>query len=317
MKFIQGQLNLLTTSLAGRISLQNYRMLMGHIFVGAFFTYTLFNLNDYANIGGLTYEFGAPVVTEFSREYVDDTFTSYEFSSEIKSFYKVDLARINDLPKAELRSMILRAMPAKLRRASIPFIDDALIVASKYDLDPFWLLAVMWTESHFNPNAESRVYAQGLMQVMPGTARYISQKLQRKFPKKNIKKHIRTPKTNIEYGAFYLNYLTKKFDGNFTYATVAYNMGPAFVKESLKKGRPIGRKNLYLDKVMRHYKKITKIYNSETKNMPRPFELTYVVKEPVDGPRYFVPVVKDQSLSNKKRELYAYLTTLEATHNVN
>lgn len=307
----------MTTSLAGRMPLQNYRMLMGHIFVGAFFTYTLFNLNDYANIGGLTYEFGAPVVTEFSREYVDDTFSSYEFSSKVKAFHKVDLGRINDLPKAELRSMILRSMPAKLRRASIPFIDDALLVASKYNLDPFWLLAVMWTESHFNPNAESRVYAQGLMQVMPATARYISHKLQRKFPKKNVKNYIRSPKTNIEYGAFYLNYLTKKFNGNFTYATVAYNMGPAFVKGSLRRGRPIGKKNIYLDKVMRHYKKITSVYVNETKNMPRPFELTYVVKEPVDGLRFFVPAVKETSESNKKQELYAYLTPFEAVRNVN
>ncbi|EQC48167.1 transglycosylase SLT domain protein [Bacteriovorax sp. BSW11_IV] len=317
MKFLQVQLNLLTTQVASRLPWQNYRLLLGHVFIGAFFSYTLLNLNDYANIGGLTYEFGAPVVKEFSKEYIDDTFSSYEFDSEIRPFSKIDLSRINEVPKAELRSMILRSMPAKLRRASIPFIDDALKAASKYQIDPFWLLAIMWTESHFNPNAESHVYAQGLMQVMPSTAKYIAGKLTHDFPKKNVKKYIRTPKRNIEYGAFYLNYLHNKFSGNSMHATVAYNMGPAFVRISLKNGRPVGKKNLYLTKVRKNYKRLTSIYRSEVQNMPRPYELTYVVQEPIHGVKFFVPQAKEKTDKILKTSLYAFLSPVSASHIIN
>jgi hypothetical protein len=46
------------------------------------------------------------------------------------------------------------------------YVSHAIEVANEVNLDPVLLLAIMATESSFNPNAQSRAGAQGLMQVL-------------------------------------------------------------------------------------------------------------------------------------------------------
>ncbi len=56
--------------------------------------------------------------------------------------------------------------------------EDSIIKYSKeYELDPYYVCAVIWTESKFDSNAESRVGAIGLMQLMPETAVWIEKKI--------------------------------------------------------------------------------------------------------------------------------------------
>ena len=184
----------------------------------------------------------------------------YAFAGAAPKSRRVDLRFVSSLAADEAHNLILNSLPPVMRPRLSPHLPVALRYAEHYALDPFWVLAVMWTESHFQKDVVSSANARGLMQVMPGTALYIGQRLGKGMSRKVLLEYAEDPVGNIEFGTYYLSYLLKKFRGNHSLATVAYNMGPYWVLGRLRSGGPVGVKNMYLDKVNRAYRRLTRKY---------------------------------------------------------
>jgi membrane-bound lytic murein transglycosylase B len=89
--------------------------------------------------------------------------------------------------------------------------------ATEYGVDPALVRAVIHAESAFNKDALSRKGAQGLMQLMPGTADMYG--VMDAFD----------PDQNIQAGTAHLAMLLQKYRGDITLATAAYNAGEGAV----------------------------------------------------------------------------------------
>jgi soluble lytic murein transglycosylase-like protein len=80
-------------------------------------------------------------------------------------------------------------------------------------VDPRLIHAVIWQESKYKTDAVSHVGAQGLMQLMPATAK--------RFGCEDAN----DSESNVNAGAKYLRFLLKRFDGNVSLALAGYNAG--------------------------------------------------------------------------------------------
>lgn len=109
---------------------------------------------------------------------------------------------------------------------------------TEHGVDPFLIKAVIKAESNFDRKAVSAKGAQGLMQLMPGTARDFQ--VDDPFD----------PQENIVGGAKYLRYLLDCYDGDIELSLAAYNAGPGNVKNKIPK---IRETKLYVSKVLEHY----------------------------------------------------------------
>ena len=92
-------------------------------------------------------------------------------------------------------------------------------LSAKYDLSPSLIEAMVWQESRWRHDAVSPVGAQGLTQLMPGTAR-------------DLGVDPRDPFANLEGGARYLREQLDRFDGDLEKALAAYNAGPGRVERA-------------------------------------------------------------------------------------
>lgn len=114
------------------------------------------------------------------------------------------------------------------------------LLAPDYGLDPNLILAIIQTESNFNPRARSPKNAQGLMQLIPSTAA--------RFGVRD-----RTdPVQNLHGGMAYMRWLLSFFQGDLQLSLAGYNAGERAVEKYLGVPPYQETKN-YVRKVMRAY----------------------------------------------------------------
>jgi Transglycosylase SLT domain len=145
-----------------------------------------------------------------------------------RDVFHTEMARIND---AIRRDFFTNA---------VPFGDVIHAKAEKYGVDPALVAAVVETESRFRKSARSQVGAQGLMQLMPRTGRWMGAR------------NLYDPSQNLDAGTKYLKYLSERFNGNMTKTIAAYNAGEGNVKR-YNGVPPFRETRQYVKRVMSHY----------------------------------------------------------------
>lgn len=98
-----------------------------------------------------------------------------------------------------------------------PYREEVITAANEFRVDPALVRAVIHAESAFKARALSPKGAQGLMQLMPGTAAELGVE------------NAMDAAENIRGGVNYLARMLRHFNGDITLATAAYNAGPGAV----------------------------------------------------------------------------------------
>ena len=132
-----------------------------------------------------------------------------------------------------------------------------------WKVDKAFVLGLIRQESSFRPEAESAAGACGLMQLMPGTAYYVSKDSSLRRNKSKLK----DADYNLELGQKYVSYLAAKpyIDDNLFYLITAYNAGPGNLFKWQKSTRygddallfieaiPSSETRIYIERVMANY----------------------------------------------------------------
>ncbi len=109
-------------------------------------------------------------------------------------------------------------IPADVPTSGDRDLDLIIFRAGKqYGVDPRLLHALIWQESKYKVRARSHANAQGLMQMIPATARRFNCA------------DVHDPAENVQAGTRYLRFLLKRFNGNVSLALAGYNAGEGSV----------------------------------------------------------------------------------------
>jgi soluble lytic murein transglycosylase len=138
------------------------------------------------------------------------------------------------------------AYKTSARKVAQTIIDEAEF----YEVDPVLVLALIKTESQYNPLARGQFGEIGLMQVKPDTAEWIANKEGLAW---KGAKTLEDPVTNIRIGMAYVNYLRTTFEGSANKYLSAYNMGAKNVRKRYAEEQ---KPKQYSIRVMKNYREL-------------------------------------------------------------
>ena len=142
--------------------------------------------------------------------------------SGIYGHHHLSILSTIELLKAEKLRHSLALMPEATIRRLFPDAYTRCIgeQSAAFGISPDMLYAVIMAESLFKHDAASSAGALGLMQIMPPTARGIARQL-------NVREYdLRDACTSIRFGAQYLSWLRRAFNGSIELMVAGYNAGP-------------------------------------------------------------------------------------------
>lgn len=165
-------------------------------------------------------------------------------------------------------AVVLFGLISFVKEYETPKMYEAVInkYCCKYEVDVNYVYAVIKAESNFNEKCVSKKGAEGLMQIMPATAKYIALKLEESTENINLF----DVETNLRYGIWYISYLNGIFDDDRMLVAAAYNAGEGNVRLWIKKYSEDGFKieeipfletQVYVEKILKYFEMYRNKYN--------------------------------------------------------
>lgn len=217
-------------------------------------------------------------------------------NTEARQGHALELSQreIASVRQSEVRRQIYNTvksqLPKRYKDRAFEISRAVILESNHHKMDPFFLLAVIKTESHFNITARGRHGEIGLMQIMPQTAKWIASQAGLNPNLVNLE----DPATNIRIGATYFASLRKSFNGATAQYIGAYNMGPGNVRKLAALNI---EPQVYPGKVLSNYRGF---YVTMAKNLVQQPVAAKVVSQPVKASRKLetrvIPASKVRSL---------------------
>lgn len=154
--------------------------------------------------------------------------------------FRTDLLDLN-----AQKNRLLAEYDNLVSRHIVKYRDHIEHYAAVYEINPAFVAAIIYRESHYDPEAVSYVGARGLMQLMPDTGTWMAEKA-------GIADYdhddLFDPETNIRLGTRYLHYLSGKFDGDPILVACSFHAGAGNVESWIENYSSNGQ-TLTLDEI--------------------------------------------------------------------
>ena len=216
-----------------------------------------------------------PSTTIQPKKIAKQTVLSTEIVEEVLS------AKAPVITKQKDRVTISYKLPADtLSNQAKRYLPEVQQQAKRYNIEPALLLAIIHTESSFNPLARSPIPAFGLMQIVPTSAgKDVSNFLQGK-PLLLSPEYLFQADNNVEAGSTYMHILSNRYFKNVRNAQsriymsiAAYNTGPGNVAKTLS-----GSKSLNQASIAANAMSSEKIYTLMVNKLPAQETRNYLQK---------------------------------------